>query len=35
VADFIKEYVGTAGRGETENGTFVWLRAPVRLQIIK
>ncbi len=35
VADFIKEYVGTAGRGETENGTFVKLRAPVRLQIIK
>jgi hypothetical protein len=35
VADFIKEYVGITGRGETENGTFVRLRAPVRLRIIK
>jgi hypothetical protein len=35
VADRIKEYVGVVGEGSTENGKFVILRAPVRLEIVK
>jgi hypothetical protein len=35
VAALIKEHVGIAERRESENGTFVVLRAPVRLDLIK
>jgi hypothetical protein len=35
VADRIKEHVGTVGEGSTENGKFVILKAPVRLNIVK
>lgn len=35
VADLIKGYVGTVARKESQNGTFVVLRAPVRLELIK
>jgi len=34
-ADLIKEYVGVTDRKESENGTFVVLRAPVRLNLVK
>jgi hypothetical protein len=35
VAALIKEHVGVSDRRESENGTFVVLRAPVRLDLIK
>jgi hypothetical protein len=35
VAALIKENVGTVARQESENGTYVILRAPVRLNLIK
>lgn len=35
VATLIKEFVGEADRRESENGTFVILSAPVRLNLIK
>ena len=35
VASLIKDYVGSADRRESENGTFVILNAPVRLNLIK
>lgn len=35
VASFIKECVGTTERRDSENGTYVVLRAPVRLNIIR
>jgi len=35
VASLIKEYVGTAERRESENGTYAILKAPVRLNLIK
>jgi hypothetical protein len=35
VADLIKAHVGTVGEGSTENGKFVILKAPVRLEIVK
>ena len=35
VASIIKEYVGTVQRKESENGTYVVLRAPVRLTIVR
>jgi hypothetical protein len=35
VASLIKDFVGTLDRRESENGTFVILNAPVRLNLIK
>lgn len=35
VADLIKQHVGIASREESENGTFVVLKAPVRLNLIR
>jgi hypothetical protein len=35
VANLIKDYVGIQDRKESENGTFVILKAPVRLNLIK
>lgn len=35
VAGLIKDYVGAADRRESENGTFVILNAPVRLNLVK
>ncbi|MBI5251082.1 MAG: L,D-transpeptidase [Desulfomonile tiedjei] len=35
VASLIKDYVGAADRRESENGTFVILNAPVRLNLVK
>ncbi len=35
VANIIKGYVGTAERKEDQNGSFVVLRAPVRLNLVK
>jgi len=35
VAEIIKQYVGIASREESENGTFVVLKAPVRLNLIR
>jgi hypothetical protein len=35
VANLIKEHVGVAERRESENGTYVILKAPVRLNLVK
>jgi hypothetical protein len=35
LADYIKHFLGTNIRGEGENGTFVLLKAPVRLNIVR
>jgi len=35
VANLIKEYVGAPETKESENGSFVVLRAPVRLNLVK
>lgn len=35
VANLIKEHVGTADRKESENGSFVILKSPVRLNLVK
>jgi hypothetical protein len=35
VASIIKDVVGTADRRESENGTYVILNAPVRLNLVK
>jgi hypothetical protein len=35
VANLIKEWVGVAGRKESENGTYAVLNAPVRLNLVK
>ena len=35
VAKLIKEYVGTVDRLAAENGTFVLLKSPVRLNLVK
>jgi len=35
VASLIKQYVGTSERKESDNGTYVILKAPVRLDMIK
>jgi hypothetical protein len=35
VASLIKEYIGAADRKESENGSFVILKSPVRLNLVK